>query len=81
MPTVFLLCRDDRFFPAEFMRRVVRERLGIVADEMAGGHLPALGRPEELVERLEGYRVNRIAVSGAVRTTRDSAQCPVGYAA
>ena len=30
----FLLCRDDRFFPAEFQRRVVRERLGITPDEM-----------------------------------------------
>jgi pimeloyl-ACP methyl ester carboxylesterase len=59
VPTAFLLCRDDRFFPAEFMRRVVRERLGIVPDEMAGGHLPALGHPEELVERLEAYRVYR----------------------
>jgi pimeloyl-ACP methyl ester carboxylesterase len=56
VPTRFLLCRDDRFFPAEFQRRVVRERLGIVPDEMSGGHLPALGHPEELVERLEAYR-------------------------
>src|SRR6266508_6895786 len=53
VPTRFLLCRDDRFFPADFLRRVVRERLGIVPDEMDGGHLPALGHPEELVERLE----------------------------
>lgn len=56
VPTRFLLCRDDRFFPAAFLRRVVSERLGIVPDEMGGGHLPALARPEELVERLEGYR-------------------------
>jgi pimeloyl-ACP methyl ester carboxylesterase len=56
VPTRFLLCRDDRFFPAEFQRRVVRERLGIVPDEMGGGHLPALARPDELVERLEAYR-------------------------
>jgi hypothetical protein len=54
--TTFLLCRDDRFFPAEFMRRVVRERLGITPDEMAGGHLPALAHPDELVERLEAHR-------------------------
>jgi Alpha/beta hydrolase family len=27
VPTKFLLCRNDRFFPAEFMRRLVRERL------------------------------------------------------
>jgi pimeloyl-ACP methyl ester carboxylesterase len=56
VPTRFLLCRDDRFFPAEFMRRVVRERLGITPDEMDGGHLPALARPRELAARLEAYR-------------------------
>jgi pimeloyl-ACP methyl ester carboxylesterase len=56
VPTRFLLCRDDRFFPANFMRRVVRERLGITPDEMDGGHLPALAHPQELVERLEAYR-------------------------
>ncbi len=57
VPTRFLLCRDDRFLPAELQRRVVFERLGIIPDEMGGGHLPALARPEELVERLEAYRV------------------------
>jgi hypothetical protein len=56
VPTRFLLCRDDRFFPADFQRRVVRDRLGIVPDEMDGGHLPALARPRELVRRLEAYR-------------------------
>jgi pimeloyl-ACP methyl ester carboxylesterase len=53
--TRFLLCRDDRFFPAEFQRRVVRERLGITADEMGGGHLPMLARPVELVDHLESF--------------------------
>jgi len=56
VPTRFLLCRDDRFFPAPFQRRVVRERLGITPDEMDGGHLPALARPDELVGWLEHYR-------------------------
>lgn len=56
VPTRFLLCRQDRFFPAEFQRRVVKERLGITPDEMDGGHLPALSRPQDLVERLEAYR-------------------------
>jgi pimeloyl-ACP methyl ester carboxylesterase len=56
VPTRFLLCRDDRFFPPAFLRRVVAERLGIVPDEMGGGHLPALARPEELVDHLERYR-------------------------
>jgi pimeloyl-ACP methyl ester carboxylesterase len=56
VPTRFLLCRDDRFFPADFMRRVVRDRLDITPDEIDGGHLPALSRPRELVDRLEAYR-------------------------
>lgn len=55
VPTTFLLCRDDRFFPAEFQRRVVQERLGITADEMDGGHCVALSRPKELAERLDAY--------------------------
>ena len=56
VPTRFLLTRQDRFFPAAFQRRVVQERLGFAPDEMDGGHLPALSRPEELVRRLEAYR-------------------------
>jgi pimeloyl-ACP methyl ester carboxylesterase len=55
VPTRFLLCRDDRFFPADFQRRVVGERLGLVPDEMVGGHLPALAHPEELAARLLAY--------------------------
>jgi pimeloyl-ACP methyl ester carboxylesterase len=54
--TRFLLCREDRFFPAGFQRRVVRERLGITPDEMDGGHLPALARPQDLAARLLAYR-------------------------
>jgi pimeloyl-ACP methyl ester carboxylesterase len=56
VPTRFLLCRGDRFFPADFLRRVVEQRLGIVPDELESGHLPALSHPTELVERLEAYR-------------------------
>jgi pimeloyl-ACP methyl ester carboxylesterase len=56
VPTRYLLCRDDRFFPAEWMRGVVRERLGIEPDEIDGGHCPALSRPRELADRLEAYR-------------------------
>ncbi len=57
VPTRFLLCRDDRFFPPEFLRRVALERLGITADEMSGGHLPFLAQPDELTRWLERYRV------------------------
>ncbi len=48
MPTRFVLCAGDRFFPPEFMRRVVAGRLGIVPDEIAAGHAVALSRPREL---------------------------------
>ena len=56
VPTRYLLCRDDRLFGAEWMRGVVRERLGITPDEIDGGHCPALSRPRELADRLEAYR-------------------------
>lgn len=58
VPTRFLLCRDDRFFPPGFMRRVVRERLGIVPDEMDGGHSVTLSHAKELADRLEDYSRN-----------------------
>ena len=53
--TRVLLCRGDRFFPADFQRRVAQERLGITPDEMDGGHVPMLSRPIELADRLEAY--------------------------
>ena len=57
VPTRVLIGHDDRLFPADLQRRVARERLGIEADEIEGGHLVALSRPAELVERLEAYRI------------------------
>ena len=53
--TQFLLCRHDRLFPADFQRRVVGDRLGIVPDEIDSGHLPALSRPAELAARVLAY--------------------------
>jgi pimeloyl-ACP methyl ester carboxylesterase len=61
VPTRVLVGRDDRFFPAEFQRRVARERLGISADEMRGGHLLALSQPAELSTRLIAYVATRRA--------------------
>ena len=55
VPTRVLLCRDDGLFPAAFVRRVTRERLGIAPDEIDGGHTPALSRPKQLAERLEAF--------------------------
>jgi pimeloyl-ACP methyl ester carboxylesterase len=54
-PTRYLLCRDDRMFTAAWARRHARQRLGIDADEMDGGHYIALSRPRELAERLGAY--------------------------
>lgn len=55
--TKFLLCQDDRLFPAAFFRRLVPERLGIAPDEIPGGHCVALSRPNELADLLVRYAV------------------------
>jgi pimeloyl-ACP methyl ester carboxylesterase len=55
VPTRYLLCRDDRMFPAAWARRHARERLGIEPDEMDGGHYISLSRPRELANRLGAY--------------------------
>lgn len=52
VPTRFLQAREDRFFPLEFQRRVVAERLGVAVEELPGGHLVALSHPEEVARRV-----------------------------
>jgi pimeloyl-ACP methyl ester carboxylesterase len=52
VPTRVLAPVGDRLFPLEFQRRIARERLGLEIDEIPGGHLPMLSRPQELAERL-----------------------------
>ena len=47
--------RDDRFFPLELQRRVARERLGVEAVVVPGGHLAALSHPGELADVIAGY--------------------------
>lgn len=42
----------DRFFPASFQRQVARDRLGVDADLVPGGHLNALSEPEALTSYL-----------------------------
>jgi pimeloyl-ACP methyl ester carboxylesterase len=56
VPTRYLLCRDDRSLPADWVRRMVRDRLGIEADEIDGGHSVYLSRPAELAARLESLQ-------------------------
>lgn len=55
VPVRFVVCSEDRFFPAPFLRRVAAERLGVVPDEIAAGHCVALSHPEPLAELLDGY--------------------------
>ena len=55
IPTRVLLGRNDRFFPADWLRKVVANRLALTPDELDSGHCPALSRPAELAARLVGY--------------------------
>jgi pimeloyl-ACP methyl ester carboxylesterase len=55
VPTKFVVCRDDRFFPPDFLRRLAKERLGITPDEIDGGHCAALSHPKDLADVLETY--------------------------
>jgi pimeloyl-ACP methyl ester carboxylesterase len=57
VPTKYILCTEDRFFPAAFSRRVLAERLNITPDEIDAGHCVALSRPRELAAILAGYAV------------------------
>lgn len=69
-PTRYLLCRDDRMFPAAWARRHARERLGIEPDEMDGGHYISLSRPRELAERLSAYAAEIAHVSAGARRSK-----------
>jgi hypothetical protein len=54
-----VLCSEDRFFPPDYKRRVVAERLAIEPDEINAGHSVALSRPKELTDILVGYTAER----------------------
>jgi pimeloyl-ACP methyl ester carboxylesterase len=43
---------DDRFFPVELQRRVARDRLGVEADVIPGGHLLPLVQPRLVADYL-----------------------------
>jgi hypothetical protein len=55
VPTRFVLCSEDRFFPKEYLHTVASTRLDVVPDEIAAGHCVALARPRELTNLLQGY--------------------------
>jgi hypothetical protein len=41
------------------MRRIVAERLGITADEIAAGHCVSLSRPRQLADMLDDHAHGR----------------------
>ncbi|MDG4798479.1 alpha/beta fold hydrolase [Micromonospora sp. WMMD1082] len=55
VPTTVLIAREDRFFPADFQRRVAADRLGVTPDEIDGGHAVGLSHPKQLADRLTAY--------------------------
>jgi pimeloyl-ACP methyl ester carboxylesterase len=55
VPIHVIAGRNDRFFPIDFQRRVARERLQAIVDELPGGHLLALSNPRGLADKLLGY--------------------------
>lgn len=59
--TRFLQARDDRYFPVEMQRRVVREHLGFAPERCMADSRVALSRPRDLAERLDGHWAQRRA--------------------
>jgi pimeloyl-ACP methyl ester carboxylesterase len=52
VPTRVIVGAQDRLFPLEFQRKLVRSRLGVEPEVMPGGHLMALSQPEVLASRI-----------------------------
>jgi hypothetical protein len=50
--TAAIIGRDDRLFPVGFQRELLRERVGVDAVVISGGHLLALANPDGLFEAL-----------------------------
>ena len=53
-PAASVIALDDRSIAADWSRRAARERLGVEAVELEGGHSPFMSRPAELAEVLAG---------------------------
>lgn len=53
VPSSYIVCADDRTIQPEWSRRAARERLGVHAIELPGGHCPHVSRPDQLARALE----------------------------
>lgn len=54
VPTRVVAGADDRLFPADFQRKLARDRLDLAAEVLPGGHLMALVHPAALATFLLG---------------------------
>lgn len=52
VPAEYILCREDRMVLPDWSRRIARQRLGVTARELDGGHSPFLARPAALADEL-----------------------------
>jgi pimeloyl-ACP methyl ester carboxylesterase len=75
VPTKVLIARGDRFFEADFLRRVAADRLGVAPDEIDGCHCVALSHPRQLADRLTAY------LPGVAPDTQPAAGRPAGAGA
>lgn len=63
IPTAGIVCLQDQFFPPDFMRRQIRERLGVDPTEIPGGHYAPLSHPREVAAALDAF-ARRISGEG-----------------
>ncbi|MBC7910936.1 MAG: alpha/beta hydrolase [Pyrinomonadaceae bacterium] len=52
VPSSYIVCSGDRTISPDWSRRTARERLGVEAIELPGGHCPYLSRPLQLADVL-----------------------------
>jgi pimeloyl-ACP methyl ester carboxylesterase len=50
-----VLCLEDRLFPADWMRGLIGDRLGLTPDEIRSGHCPMLSVPADFARLLATY--------------------------
>jgi len=53
VPSSYIVCAEDRTIQPAWSRRIARERLGVEAIELPGGHCPHVSRPGELAGILD----------------------------
>jgi pimeloyl-ACP methyl ester carboxylesterase len=52
VPASYIVCSEDRTISPDWSRRTARQRLGVEAVELPGGHCPYLSRPSQLADVL-----------------------------